>query len=715
MPLRKSSAQGDDHTSGRISFKRVEDGYGIETIDPIDRHQYTLRSSTPVSLRTADTTQFSFPVDAAVQMSTQAITLPTVVPAYIRDQDGTCLAEVGHLDRVELDPGVYSIELFAPIRLYLQVTSAVTVATEMTRMQVTFDEETDVMIGARSYGDRPAATITTSDDPVDVMAAVSTFGSALRTTTPERSYPSYRGHPPVVERGDALHVPERASSPEMGVSIELPPEYRSIYVAAPLAYYLGADLRVGETPRLVTETGFEFPLDGPEGFERSVERVLKQTFLLDCVTRTEGGYPSDLHERRLVERHIDRDFAALYNLSPAERIEAYLQVPFEVLEEAIPEWKLTAHVEPTPDTVEMLPFVVDDLAVVRMQQTQNDAPSYEEVVAIDEFLSVDAAMRGSGSAALGSEYTSLRPTVADSLEQVWIGDGVPTNTSKATTTAYRNRLGRRPTEGDIEVTIVCNDDSSLMTAADRGKMKDEQDIIDEVYGSHRDLPFDVTAYRNLTTDELRSVLGSPADFFHYIGHIDDNGFECANGSFDAAALNTVGADAFLLNACQSFEQGMNLLEAGSVGGIVTLNKVLNTAAVPIGTTLARLLNCGFPIRAALEIARDEDLIGGQYVVVGDGGMAIAQAESRTPLLYNIEQIGESFSLEIVAYPTTQAGMGSMFTPYIQQNDEYFLNSGSVGTFELTRDELQQFLDLENVPVRVDGELYWSESVAIGEF
>lgn len=708
------SRKDDRNSPLRISFNRVEDGHGIETIDPIDRHRYTLRSPTSVSLLAADTACFAFPVDAAVRVRTETITLPTVVPAYVRNQDGERLAEVGHSDRETLDSGAYSIELFAPIRLYLRMTEAVSIATETTRMRISFGAETEVTIGARSHRDRPAATITTTDDPADVMAAVSTFGSALRTTTAERSYPSYRGHPPVVERGEALDIPAGVTSPDTGVSIELPLEYRSIYVAAPLAYYLGVDLRVGAVPRLVTETGFEYPLDGSEGFERTVERVLKRAFLLDCVTRTEGGYPSDLHERRLVERHIDYDFATLYDLPPPDRIEAYLSVPFEALEEAIPEWKLTAHVEPTFETAEMLPFVVNDLAVVRTQRKQNAAPSHEQVTAIEEFLSVDGAMRGSGSATTGGESSPLQQIATDSLEQVWIGSGTPTNASKATTAAYRNRLGRKPTDGDIEVAIVCNEDSSFMTTADRVGMTDERDVIDDTYGSHRDLPFDVSVRRNLTSDELRSVLESSADFFHYIGHIDDDGFECTDGSLDAKTLESVGADAFLLNACQSYEQGMNLVRAGSVGGIATLSDVPNTGAVPIGTTLARLLNCGFPLRAALEIARDESLLGHQYIVVGDGGMAIAQAESGTPILCDVETTGESLKLRFESYPTTQLGMGSMFIPYTEGNEEYFLNSGRLGSFELSKDDLERVLNLENVPIRTEEGLRWSKTTDIEE-
>ena len=103
-----------------------------------------------------------------------------------------------------------------------------------------------------------------------VMQAVAAFSSALKTTSAERSYPTLRGHPPTVELGDRLHIPDELSSPETGITIELPATYAAIYAAAPLAYYLGADLVPGEEPLLRTDTGSEYALDAAGDFDVSV-------------------------------------------------------------------------------------------------------------------------------------------------------------------------------------------------------------------------------------------------------------------------------------------------------------------------------------------------------------------------------------------------------------------------------------------------------------
>jgi hypothetical protein len=303
-------------------------------------------------------------------------------------------------------------------------------------------------------------------------------------------------------------------------------------------------------------------------------------------------------------------------------------------EEYIPDWKLSTYIEPTPESVEMLPFAVNDLAVVRTPENQESSPPDEEVAALDDFLRTDDFTRGTNTDT-GNNTTYYRPHSTDSLEQVWVGEGMPLGASKALVGGYQNRLGRTPTSGDITITVVCNEFQSPLRLREGNGVREEQEIVDTVYGSRANLPFDVTVHHDLTTTEFRSVVKSSTDFFHYIGHVDEDGFECPDGSVDAGTLDSVGIDAFFLNACRSYDQAKRLIEAGSIGGIATLTDVLNSEAVSIGGILARLLNLGFPLNAALEIASDEIFLGEQYLVVGNGGVAIAQTEGGTPNLCEI--------------------------------------------------------------------------------
>lgn len=703
------------HEMVKPAFEPItsETGTGLEVIDPIERNRITLGTSHSVSPEPVTDVPFRFPVDETISIETEAIDLPSVMLAYVRDSTGEVLASAEHFATEQLPEGKYTIELDAPIKLYLRVESSVAITAGFEQMQIAFGDETEVSIGARSRHEHPAAIVTTTADPADVMQAVAAFSSALKTTSPERSYPTLRGHPPTVELGEQLHIPDGLAPPETGIAIELPPTYASIYTIAPLAYYLGADLVPGDQPLVRTDSGFEYLLGAGKDLETDVEQLLKHIFFMECLIRTEGLNPVDLHERRAVESatDIDLDFATLYAMSSAERLETSLNVPFAAIEEHIPEWKLTTHVEPVATSVETLPFLVNDLAVIRTPNGQSAASSTGETSApmglsagtpendgFTRSASVDAYSQAVG------DTSYVEPEVAESFEQSWVGEGTPIGASKVTTTAYHNRLTRTPNEGDITITVVCNDT----------EMEDERGLVNNVYGNRSDLPFSVTVRHNLTTDELRNVLATPADFFHYIGHIDEDGFACTDSKLDATTLDSVAVDAFLLNACQSYEQGMALIDTGAIGGIVTLTDVVNSGAVRIGQTLARLLNCGFPLGSALELAKDQSFVGGQYLVIGDSGLAITQVDGGTPYLYEIEPQEESFRVETHTFPTTHHGMGTLIVTGIEHEERYYLSSNTIETSKLSETELEQLTARENAPVRIDGKLHWTNDLNISE-
>lgn len=681
-----------------LTFRRTEDG-NLEIVDPIERRQFTLRTDGRASPRRADTDEFAFPVDDAVRLDATEIVLPSLLAVMVRSESGEMLAQIEAFSQKSFPERSYCLEICAPMKLYLRVDGPFTASADFDSITFGF-ESGELLLGGRSRHEQPEATITVTEDPVDLMAAVSYLGSALKTTSCERSYPTLRGHPPLLERGDELHVPDALEKPETGVRIELPADLRHVFVAAPLAYYLGAELRPASVPRIVTDHGFEHDLETTRGFETEVERVLKQVFFFDCVTRTEGYYKVDLHERSQVEPLVNLDFASLYDRPLAEQLEQYLAVPYEVIEEFVPEWKLMTHVQPTAENVETLPFVVNDLAVIKSPHSQEVVQSGPQVAAIDEFMR-DGEFTRSAAGAEPATPSFVEPERADSLEQAWIGDDAPLNASKVTIEAFHNRLERDAKQGIIEIAVVCNDP----------EMDEEQAVVDDVYGSREDLPFEIEVHHELTTDELREVLATPVEFLHYIGHIDAEGFQCSDGKLDAKSLEEVAIDAFLLNACQSYNQGMALIEAGSVGGIVTLNDVINSGAVTMGCNIARLLNRGFPLRAALNVARDESIIGGQYIVVGDGNVDIVQSEGGNPFLCKIERLDPGYELTVKTYPTSTQGMGSVSFPVVSGTQRHFLSSGELATFELSRDELVDFLFMEEMPLRLDGKFTWSSEVS----
>jgi hypothetical protein len=725
------------------TFTASEDGTAIEIADPIENARFELRAPTSVEPTPVPADDFYFPVDSAVAIETPAVGVPKLMNVYVRTQDGDLVADNADREDRTLGPGAYTVELTtAPMKLYLSVESGLELRHDELTITLAFDDPTEVRIGARSFHDRPAGTVTTTAGPVGAMEALSYLGSALKTTSCERSFPTLREHPPLIEVGEEFDVPEGLERPEVGVRLELPPEYECVYPAASLAYYLGAEVVPGDDPRLVTDEGFEYDLAGsgcdlagsgcdlagPRGYEETVGRVLRQTFFLDCVTRTEGYYRVDLHERNAV----DLDFAALYDASLAERLEAYLSVPFEAVEAHVPDWNLTTDVMATPDNAEMLPFVANDLALVRCPGTPSAASVSATPEPLTEFFrstpgdQADAAPGAIASADASGEFTSIaatgddftrsttsesssattrdeifNPEPAETVEHAWVGEGVPVGANKTTVESYRRRVEwSAPEKTSIEIDVVCNDD----------RMREES-VVEEFYGLRDLLRFDVSVHYGLATDELRDLLAEPADFLHYIGHVGDRGMRCPDGPLDACTLPEVNVKAFVLNACRSYEQGEALVESGSYGGVVTLAEVANSYATDIGQTLARLLNCGFSLRVALCLVKDTIAPAYQYTTVGDGGLTLCQSESGIPVLAEAERQDDGrFDFTVSGYPVPGYGIGSFQQPHIDDTDTLYLASGPLDTFELSVAEVDEFLDLEILPVIIDGTLYWSDEI-----
>ena len=683
-----------------IEFTPLDHG-GLEVVDSIQRVHYRLNTPNRLTLDAAGGDQFRFPVDTATSIRCEQLTLPTVPATLVRNSSGSVVTQIEHFSDESLPAGEYGIELSLPLKLYIRVESSIQFGSDDEQLRIDFGDPTDVSIGARSKHEQPAGTITTTEQPRDIMRTVSALGSSLKTVSPERSLPTLRGHPPEIELGESLSIPEGIAAPETGIELQVPPTYEHVFPAAPLAYYLGATMRPGDEPRIVTGDDHTQELVLAPTYEESVARTLKQVFFLDCVTRTEGLYPVPLRERTRLEDRVELPFDRLYELSPAERLGIYLDaVPYTAVEDLLPDWKLTTHVSPTPETIETLPYLINDLAIVRIADPREVSRSSIEDTGMGAYTR-GADTRSATGQATDTTYVQIDED-DNAVEQAWIGDETPVGLSKAMPEAYRNRFDREPSSGDISITVVCNDD----------RMDRERGVVDEVYGSRDRLPFDVSMSHDLTTEELADALAQPADFLHYIGHIEDGGFRCTDGLLDANDLDNVAVDAFLLNACQSYHQGMALIENGAIGGVVTLSDVVNSGAIRIGSTLARLLNAGFPLRAALQIAKGESIVGSQYLVIGDGGLAITQSESGTPLLLDINKDGDNqYNVAMKGFPTTSGGMGGLFAPNLKQVDSYSLNSGSTPLSTLSRQQLVDFLQLEQMPVRINNRLRWASELA----
>lgn len=683
---------------------------GVAIFDPIEHAQFALLTPTSVEPERSETDVFPVPVSTAVRIETTDIEIPSLSNIYVRSPAGELLAETSGQTERSLPRDEYVLELTtAPIKLYLQVESALDIEYVKETVRLQFGPRpTCVHIGARSFHEQPIGTVTIRDEPRDVMNALSLFGSALKDHSPERSFPTLRGHPPLIERGETFDAPSDIERPETGVRLELPPEYDYIYPATSLAYYLGADVQPGDTPRLVTEDGFEYTLDGPIGYEETVGRTLQQVFFLDCLTRTEGLYDVDLHERNHVEPLVDLDFETLYDQSLTDQLEAYLSVPYSVVEPYLPQWILTMDIVPEPEHVPMLPFAAAQLALVRSPTPGSREPAATPDM-ITEFTrgaitaTGDVLTRSAGQLQDISDDEVFTPESTESMRHAWVGKGYPLGANKATIGAYKRQLDREPPEqSSITIHVICNDE----------RMKAEG-VVEEFYGVRELLEFDVSVHYDMTSEELQDLLTTPIDFFHFIGHVDAQGLRCPDGHLDARSLEDVQVKAFILNACRSYAQGEALVESGSLSGVVTLSEIPNSTGTQVGCALAKALNRGFPLQAAVDLV--QRTVGGySYTTIGDGGLTLVQSKSGCCLLSTVSETEAEWKLDLATIPMREFSLGTLFDPAVGNQSTQYLASGPLDTFTVSDEELENHLAIDNHPVVYDNDLLWSNEITAAD-
>lgn len=709
---------------------------GIRVDDPVEDVQFTLYTDDAVAIDpiSSDDGRWCFPIDSAVRLDTNELHVPIRLGTYIRRPDGSMVESAANDESITVPvAGPYTVEFTStPVKLLIYAESAVEITTDDHRTTLRFPDVDGIKLAARSFHEQPARTLTTPRDMESVIEVVSEFSAALKTTTCERSFPTLRGHPPLVEFGDAIEIPGGKRRPDTGIRLELPPEPEYVFPATPLAYYLGAEVVPAGTPRLTTKAGMTHIFDRCE-FEADVERLLRQVFTLDCLTRVEGYYPVELAERhRAAELGLNLDWPALYDQPLAEQLDTYLSVPFEDIEPLVPQWRLTTDIVPDRERSTVLPHLANELATVRIfdrhadvaaSEISSSEPETTDLTdAIKEFYrtptptdgdflrSSASAVRGSNDASPVSRSNVLRVPEAETATQTYIGDGFPLNANKGSQTSYERQLElRAETTNRISVTVVCNDADMLDELA-----------VGNYYGTRDLFDFDVTIRSELSREELRAALAADIDFLHYIGHVDGRGLQATDGYLDVESIDKVGTTAFILNGCRSFRQGQALVDAGAIAGIVTLEDVHNSLATEIGTNIARLVNSGWPLEAAVEVVKDDALVGRHYIVVGDGSVEVAKSDSGTLTLNIVDphEYDEDFDLTIRAYPTRSRHLGAMYLPFIKDNNKHYLSSGILDTFTLSPEELDHFMTLETEPVQLRNEysettisLRWSDEIS----
>lgn len=680
-----------------VSITSLDGRSGVLVHDQLEDAQVEILTEEPPELRSVSVEQFRFPVDNAVSIETDELVTPEVGAVYARSLDSPSETQIWQKHGGRLGERRHEIQVMSvtPI-LYFRVSGPVTVPEDRDQMRFQFESTQEVKIGARSCHEEPAATVQTTGDPHDVARAVSTFGSALKTLSPERSFPSLRGHPPLLEAGSELSIPDTVSPPESDVVVEVPADLGSIYRVAPLAYYFGATVECGAEPRIVAgDESVPLSTDDLEIGHR-IDRILQQALFLDCVVRTEGLYRLDLHERTGVEEMLPFDVETMYDAPLSERIIAYDDVPHHVVEPHLPQWPLRSTIAPEAEYVGHLPFVAYWLSSVRIPERPERGSLPPPPSELADFVRETPGRGKSGSGERRSPGTSDtgRPG-SETLTRTWIGEGVQTGAMKPHLEAMRDvATCDTKTEEKITVAVVCTDREML------------DETRDGIYNLRDNVEFDVSVYYDPSVADLRSVLHQDFDFFHYVGHVDEDGFRCTDGHLDAADLGHTDVDAFLLNACRSYDQGKALVDVGAKGGIVTVQTVFNHRATTFGREAGRFLNRGHSLESTLSLLGYGPLPTERYTVVGAPRYSLCQTKDGSDEIGVLRQSSGGYELVHIQYPATAFDIGSVVTFSVTEGQEHHIASGEVASWTFSADEVGPILEDMGYPIVFDGEFYW---------
>lgn len=538
-------------------------------------------------------------------------------------------------------------------------------------------------VGEGGSIDRPLhpTTFTISESPEGVATAISVLSAGISTTGPERSHPGYRTHPPLVEVGDETYVPPRIREivPETDIVIDVPSNYAELFIVAPLAYYLGASVRVGANTPRVSGPGVYKSFGPLPAFQHEVADFLKRVFFLDCIVRDVPGEEPPYQRSVLDDTSLDLE--ELRAATPTERLAAYLGVKRGSVASSLPSWPLLTSVQPSPEVIPCLPFLLDDLSLIYLPEAEEIDQSELLQRALGDFFRGDVA-----------EVNMIAPRHHPGDLHAWLAEDIPIEAYVPSLAAYRNRLTTPQPETPLDVAVVLNDD----------KMDREYDEVTRFYRDDGQ-KIDVSVHDSLSVSELSRLFESEQDFVHYIGHCEVGGLQCSDGELDVESLGSVGTRTFFLNACGSYYQGRALVEHGSVAGAATLRTVLNEPARNVGTTFARLFVSGFGIERAMQLARRQITMSTDYAVVGDGTYSLTDDEVAVARL---KKKGTTYRLKYTVASDDSPGE-SYHAPF----DLWPQLSGNSAMTEVDRADVPHLLDSLSCPVIFDENLKWSDELA----
>lgn len=697
-------------TTGIGAHPLISFDVGSETIhvrDELEEQDLKLCTTAPDELdpQPALTDLFMFPVDNAITVTVSKLRVETPIGTAVWDDDGDHLGEFTTTPW-EFPEGSYFVNIQSAVNGYLRIDDATFTGvhrrsgTQKFPLELTFAEPTPVAIGGRSFHTRPQTTITVPDDPQAILEALPYLGSSIKEYSCERSWPTLRGHPPAIERGDHLEIPAELSRPETGVTIAVPATYADVYRVAPLVFYLGADVEVGDRPELRLENGYGYvePLrTESRSLEETVDELLETCLLLDSLTRVDGYLSGPRYEYDELAPHLPFYPPNLYGESISAQLLEYLEVSPSLLEPYVPRWPMTAVFQPRPEDVELLPSVLNVLSKIHVDDGSRGAmeSTASGSVATTTTETVPETVRDGEPAPESLEHV---PQSRSSILTGYTDTEPPAGAGCLLPEGFEHALSHSlPEVSDARITYV----TDVPDRADRVRT-----AIDDVAPTHRLEPDRITIVERPSKRDLERTLGSDVDVLYCDLPVSSDGIECPDGPLDPDDVDDVGVKTFVVYGPASLAAGRELVRRGAFAGLVLENAVSPVRVVRLTKTLLQ----GHPLIEGVRLTGIEDRSTVRFV--GNPGHSIARRDGAAipQRLDVVSASADEHDLFLYCQLTDIHQVGSV-SRFIgdRSSDAYQLNGTTVRqSRRLSTSDVVSLLEDDDHVLRMNGQPYYGE-------
>ena len=550
---------------------------------------------------------------------------------------------------------------------------------------VSFDQPTQVRLAVRDTADHPRGSVTAAPTPAGVAQALTTLSAGLRTTSPDRSFPSLQIHPPRIEVGSETKIPDTVAErvPNTGIEVVTPRRVDSLLAVAPLVHYLCADLRVvdRETPLLrAPAVEFEYQLSGDssrqagraaegnphlDSVSAAVGEVLERVFWLDCLVRNAGPHGVELGVvDRAREAGLSLDTETLYDADPAARLVAYFEADYASVSELFPRWQAGVVVPPTVESVSVIPRSAFGLAKVFVT-ADTDTPVLGEAVGDPTISPATPPATGPGDTRVGCRVVMENP-----------------GSWEATPSALQQF--ERTTDGPLRVVVAGE-------RAD-GAVRDRVDPDDS--------GITVTCPSPLTRGRLHEALSDPAAVLYYTSDEPSAGIDCTDGAVSVEHLPETVAEVAVLDTPASLSVGSELVATDRVAAAIVRT---DDADASLGIDVVRWLLSRVRVGDVVWLARRYGSADESTRLIGDPFRQLRVPSEQFPSYYWYD--GDTTGAGQLGGLSRQGG--HQILQRSRGPGEITLAGLPVATPLSSRALRQGFLDSDS-PVIYDGQVYWDD-------